>query len=92
MVPVMTFAQLNGTYTIGSTGNYTSFTAAVSALTSNGISGPVVFNIAPGIYNEQISITAITGSSTSNTVTFQSVNSDSSSVILSYSQLQMILQ
>ena len=85
MLPLALFAQLNGSYTIGTTGNYSSFTAAVSALTSSGVSGPVVFNIAPGTYNEQILIPAITGSSTTNTITFQSANGDSSSVILNYS-------
>jgi len=78
-------AQLSGTYTIGPSGNHTSFTAAVSALTTSGISGPVVFNITPGTYNEQITIPSITGSSSTNTITFQSANGDSSSVILNYS-------
>jgi hypothetical protein len=77
-------AQLTGTYTIGSSGNYTSFTAAVSDLTTNGVSGAVVFNVAPGTYNEQISIGAITGASSSNTITFQSSTGDSTDVILEY--------
>ena len=34
-----TSAQLNGTYTIGTSGNYATFTAAVTALTTCGDSG-----------------------------------------------------
>jgi len=84
LIPIVISAQLSGTYTISSTGTYTSFTAAVSALTTSGINGPVVFNVSPGTYNEQITIPAITGASTINTITFQSANGDSSSVILNY--------
>ncbi|MCF8296459.1 MAG: T9SS type A sorting domain-containing protein [Saprospiraceae bacterium] len=84
MFPLFLFAQLSGTYTIGTSGNYSSFTAAVAALTSSGISGPVVFNIAQGTYNEQITIPAITGADSIKTITFQSANGDSSSVILTY--------
>ena len=50
-----TEAQLSGSYTIGGGGNYTSFGAAVTALTNNGVSGPVTFNVLTGTYNEQIS-------------------------------------
>src|SRR6185437_7338352 len=62
---------LSGTYTVGGTGaDYATFTAAVSVLTTNGIKGKVVFNIAPGNYNETITIPAISGSSPTNTITF----------------------
>lgn len=62
---------LSGTYTIGGTGaNYATFTNAVSDLTGNGISGPVIFNIAAGNYNETITIPAIAGSDSLNTITF----------------------
>ncbi|MFT4061140.1 MAG: T9SS type A sorting domain-containing protein [Edaphocola sp.] len=69
-------AQLSGTYTINSavaTGgtNYQTFTAAVSALTSSGVSGPVVFNVAAGTsYTGQVSMGAITGASATNTIKF----------------------
>jgi PKD repeat protein len=91
-------AQLKGSYTIdpsstASSTNYKSFTAAVSDLvagtrndggTANGkgVSGAVTFSIVNGTYNEQISISAITGASASNTITFQSKSADSSKVIL----------
>ncbi|MCX7606495.1 MAG: hypothetical protein N2170_04415, partial [Bacteroidia bacterium] len=39
------WAQLNGTYTIGATGNYASVSAAMNALNTQGISGPVRFEI-----------------------------------------------
>jgi len=78
------FSQLSGTYTIGSTGNYTSFNDAVNALTTNGISGPVVFNVQTGTYNERFIIPAITGTSASNTITFQSQTGDSSDVLITH--------
>ncbi|HEY9082254.1 MAG TPA: fibronectin type III domain-containing protein, partial [Vicingaceae bacterium] len=64
-------AQLAGTYTIGATGNYATFTDAVNAL-SCGISAPVIFNVLTGSgpYNEQVTITPVTGASTTNTITF----------------------
>ena len=69
-------AQLSGTYTIDSasvtTGtNYQSFAAAITALTTNGVSGAVTFNVLTGTYSEQISIPSITGSSVTNTITFK---------------------
>ncbi|HTN47337.1 MAG TPA: GEVED domain-containing protein, partial [Flavipsychrobacter sp.] len=65
-----------GTYTINSavaTGgtNFQTFSAAVAAI-SCGISGPIVFNVAPGSgpYNEQINLPATIGADATNTVTF----------------------
>ncbi|MCW8897886.1 MAG: fibronectin type III domain-containing protein, partial [Flavobacteriales bacterium] len=64
-------AQLAGTYTIGATGNYATFTDAVNAL-SCGISAPVIFNVLTGSgpYNEQVTITPVIGASATNTITF----------------------
>ena len=76
-------AQLSGTYTIGSNGNYSTFTAAVSALNSQGVSGNVTFNVTSGTYTENIIINNFTGNSTYNVV-FQSTNGDSTSVVLQY--------
>jgi len=79
------FAQLSGTKTIGGTNpDYATFSAAVTALNSIGVNGPVVFNVAPGVYNEQFVIASISGASATNTITFQSSNGDSTSVILKY--------
>ncbi len=81
------FSQaLNGVYTIGPSGNYTTINAAVNALSNYGVSGSVVFNIASGTYIEQVSIPSINGASISNCITFQSANGDSSSVLITYNQ------
>ena len=80
------FGQLNGTYTIGTIGteDYTSFTEAVTALTTNGINGNVVFNVSNGNYNEQISIPEITGASKTDTIIFQSASGDTADVKIYY--------
>jgi len=74
------FSQLSGTYTIGSGGNYTTITSAVNDLVTNGVKGPVIFNILAGIYHEQVSIGNIPGTSSINTVTFRSSTGDTSDV------------
>ena len=68
------FSQpLSGNYTVGGTSaNYDSLSQAVNALVNSGVSGAVIFNIRPGIYEEQVIIPEITGASSSNTITFQS--------------------
>ncbi|MGX7666351.1 right-handed parallel beta-helix repeat-containing protein [Flavobacterium pedocola] len=70
-------AQLNGTYTIGPTNsNYPTVTSAIQDLVANGISGPVVFNIKDfsSAFPSTYSIPNITGTSLTNTITFQSEN------------------
>ena len=64
--------SLNGTYTIGNSGDYPNFTAAVADLNLVGVCGPVVFNVDPasGPYLEQVSIDEIAGASANNTITF----------------------
>src|SRR5690606_478049 len=70
---------LNGTYTIGGTSpNYSTFALACAALNSQGVAGPVVFNVRPGTYTSTNTAhtignsgTGVTGTSPSNTVTFQ---------------------
>jgi len=64
---------LSGSYAVGgASANFDSLSNAVSALVNNGISGAVIFNIRPGIYEEQVIIPEISGASSSNTITFQS--------------------
>ncbi|NVO02064.1 MAG: T9SS type A sorting domain-containing protein [Bacteroidetes bacterium] len=76
---------LTGSYVIGAApSDYTTFTLAVTALTTNGVSGPVIFNVKTGVYSEHISIPPITGASAINTITFQSQTLDSTNVTLSY--------
>ena len=67
-------AQLSGTYTINNgqpTGgtNYASFTDAATALNTNGVSGPVTFNVSGGPYTEQFRLQAVTGTSAANRIT-----------------------
>jgi hypothetical protein len=93
------YAALSGGYTINpslaaSASNYQSFQSAVSDLQTGlradggipngiGVSGPVVFNIAPGTYTGQINIAgAIPGTSAVNSVTFE--GTDASTRIIEY--------
>ncbi len=79
----LSHAQLNGTYTIGGTApTYATISEAASALTAQGISGNVTFNIRPGTYSERVTFNAITGNNASRTITFQAENGDSSSVVI----------
>ncbi len=81
LIPGMLSAQaLSGTYTIGTGGAYTTIADAISDLSTSGVSGAVTFNIIAGTYNEQFTLDAITGSSSTNTVTFQSQGGVASSV------------
>ncbi len=69
------YVPLNGTYTIGAGGaDFPSFTAAAARLSAAGITGPVLFNVLPGTYNEQAEIGSIPGTSATNTVTFEGTN------------------
>jgi trimeric autotransporter adhesin len=81
-------AFLAGTYTINSTlpasaTNFTSFNTAVAALYC-GITGHVIFNVAPGTYTEQVRVGNVPGTGPSATVTFQSDNGAASSAILTF--------
>jgi hypothetical protein len=74
---------LQGNYTIGgNSADFSSFTLAANALNTKGVGGPVIFNVRPGTYSEQIILNTVSGSSCINTITFQSENNDSASVVL----------
>lgn len=89
-------AQLSGNYTINASvaasgTNYQNFASAVNDMVSgtrtdggtpngSGVSGPVTFTVAPGTYNERVSINAITGTSATNTVTFDGVDKTSRTI------------
>ncbi|GAL86035.1 parallel beta-helix repeat-containing protein [Sporocytophaga myxococcoides] len=78
-------APLSGVYTIGGTNpDFPTFTAAAAVLNNIGIAGKVTFNVRPGSYQEQIRLREIKGSNSERRVIFQSENSDSSTVTLSY--------
>ena len=74
LIATLANAQLSGTYTINSNASqnpdYTSFSAAASAL-SAGVNGQVVFEVAPGTYEEYVNLGSITGASTTNRVIFR---------------------
>ncbi|MCX6352284.1 MAG: right-handed parallel beta-helix repeat-containing protein, partial [Bacteroidetes bacterium] len=77
--------SLGGTYTIGGTSpSFATFTLAATALNTRGLCAAAIFNVRDGAYNEKISLSAITGSSASKTVTFQSQSGDSSKVSIYY--------
>ncbi|MFO7862675.1 MAG: hypothetical protein R6U85_01625, partial [Salinivirgaceae bacterium] len=78
------FSQLNGSYTIGASGDYGTFNEAVEALSTQGVSAAVTFNVEPGVYNEQVVVPEITGASAANNITFQSTTTDSTDVELTY--------
>jgi hypothetical protein len=79
---------LSGTYTINPSGsgssNFTTFSAAITALTASGVCGPVIFNVAAATYAEQISIPPINGTSATNTITFNGGSGNATSRIISY--------
>lgn len=75
---------LSGTYTVGSGGTYATLTAAVADLTSKGVNAPVTFKLKTGTFNEQVSIPAIPGASTTNLITFESESGNALDVLLSF--------
>jgi len=77
-------SPLNGTYTIGATGDFLTFTEATDSLISLGVNDAVVFNIESGTYTEQVVIPEITGTSETNTIIFQSASGDSTDVKLTF--------
>ncbi len=79
------FAQLSGSFSVGSGGDYPTFTAAVNAISSQGVNGAVTFNVISGSYNEQIQIQSVSGTSASNTITFQSQSGNPADVEVAFS-------
>ena len=80
-------AAMSGTYSIGPTGTYASFAAAVAALNAGYVVGPVIFNVQPKTYNERVVLTNVYGTSVINTITFKGTYK--SSVILNYSSTSL---
>lgn len=78
-------AQLSGTYTISSDAtqnpDYSSFSAAASALAA-GVSGPVVFEVASGTYEEYVTLNNIAGTSAINRVIFRGMGADNQQVVV----------
>ena len=88
LVATFANAQLSGTYTINADASqnpsYTSFGAAANDLFAQGVSGPVLFEIAPGSYNEYVVLQEIEGSSETNLITFRGMGTDSQQVTMTY--------
>ncbi len=67
----------NGSYTIAANdGDYRSFGEAIDTLNIVGVQGPVVFNVAPGTYTEQVVLNNIPGSSAEHTIGFVGTGND----------------
>ena len=85
LIATLTKAQLSGTYTINCNAsqnpNYTSLSAAASAL-SAGVSGQVVFEIAPGTYEEYVTIGQVNGASATNRIIFRGMGADNQQVVV----------
>ena len=67
-------AQLSGTFTIDPNGsgstNFASIGDAVDSLDDVGVNGPVTFNLSSDTFNEAVTISAISGASSTNLITF----------------------
>ena len=94
LVPALMLGQMSGIYVIGTGGSYTTFSTAASALSSNGVDGPVTFNVLNGTYDGDFQLNSISGTSETNTVTFQSYSGDAEDVVLtdSYSWASYVVQ
>ena len=70
---------ISGSYTINPTGsgtsNFTTFSAAIAVLNNCGVSGPVTFTVSAGTYTEKLTLNNIVGTSATNTITFEGVDS-----------------
>jgi hypothetical protein len=93
-------AALNGTYTIdpsasASSTNYLNFRSAISDLSNGtrldggvpngiGVSGAVIFNVANGTYNEQITLNNIPSTTAARFILFQSASGNPSLVQLNF--------
>lgn len=74
-------ATLSGTYTINGvmpTGgnNYNTFADAAIALNNCGISAAVTFNVQSGLYVDQLHLNGVSGTSVTNTITFNGTGGD----------------
>ncbi len=84
------FAQaLNGTYTLNATlpasgTNFQTFAAFTTSLSTNGVSGPVVLNVAEGVYNESVTFGTYTGTSATNNITVQADPANTNDAELTY--------
>ena len=82
-LPLLTMAQLSGTYTVGgSMPDYPTLTAAVNALNNQGANGNVTFDIRPGTYTGKYELGTITGNP--GTLTFRNASNGAQAVNLEH--------
>ncbi len=80
-----------GNYRIGGTSSdFNTLGEAIQAIAIYGACGPVVFNIAPGIYDEQVTIPEIEGLSDTNVLSIQSATRNHSDVKFQYTSTSSI--
>ncbi len=77
---------LNGSYIVGSgpTADFPTIDDALLAIDQCGMSGPVVFEILPGIHQTQMTFQNIAAASLTNTITFRSSTMDPDDVVIKY--------
>ncbi|MEZ4961979.1 MAG: CARDB domain-containing protein [Saprospiraceae bacterium] len=76
---------LNGHYYIGNGQDFQTINEAVDLLNEYGVVDSIIFSIAPGTYQERVIISEFPNASCNRPVIFQSLNGDSTSVIISNS-------
>lgn len=76
------FAQMNGTYYVeaGNPGSYQTIGEAVADLGVNGVDGAVYIILKEGVYNEQVTIPAISGVSAANSITFTTLAGETAKI------------
>ena len=78
-------SAMAGVYTIGTGGDFTTISEAVTALKTFGVGGAVTLNILPGIYDEQVIIDSINGLAPTSPLVIQSQSLNPEDVIWKYS-------
>lgn len=79
------FTQLSGVYSVGGVSpDYPDLRSAGTDLMTNGVSGPVIFDIRSGTYYERLVLGPIPTTSSTNTVLFRSTTGLSQDVLISY--------
>lgn len=83
---------MSGNFTINpssnAAGNFKTFAEAADALMCSGLNGPVTFTVAAGTYVEQVSISNVAGSSSTNTITFDGGTGNAATRILTFGNSQ----
>ncbi|MBK8981220.1 MAG: T9SS type A sorting domain-containing protein [Ignavibacteria bacterium] len=82
IISVNVSSALNGTYTVGTGGNFPTIASAITAARNSPMTGPVIFNIKPGIYNEENVIENISGLNSVNSLTLQSESGNAADVVI----------